>query len=128
MACDSIDIEIGKRVRRARVAAGLTQTQLADQLGITFQQVQKYEKGVNRIGGGRLYKIARILGVKITYFFDDVEHLLDPEMVPAGTIEVGAISDRTIRAARALADILDEDLQKRMLQLIAVLPKRKASS
>ncbi len=128
MACDSIDIEIGKRVRRARVATGLTQTQLADQLGITFQQVQKYEKGVNRIGGGRLYRIARILGVKITYFFDDVEHLLDPETVPAGTIEVGAISDRTIRAARALADILDADLQKRMFQLIAVLPKRKASS
>ncbi len=128
MACDSIDIEIGKRVRQARVTAGFTQTQLADQLGITFQQVQKYEKGVNRIGGGRLYKIARVLGVKITYFFDDVEHLLDPKTVPAGTIEVGAISDRTIRAARALADILDEDLQKRMLQLIAVLPKRKASS
>ncbi len=128
MACDSIDIEIGKRVRQARVTAGLTQTKLADQLGITFQQVQKYEKGVNRIGGGRLYKIAHILGVKITYFFDDVEHLLDPKTVPAGTIEVGAISDRTIRAARALTDITDEDLKKRMLQLIAVLPKRKASS
>ena len=128
MACDNIDIEIGKRVRQARVAAGLTQTKLADQLGITFQQVQKYEKGVNRIGGGRLYKIAHILGVKITYFVDDVEHLLDPETVPAGTIEVGAISDRTIRAARALADITDEHLKKRMLQLIAVLPKRKASS
>ena len=128
MACDNIDIEIGKRVRRGRVAAGLTQTKLADQLGITFQQVQKYEKGVNRIGGGRLYKIAHIVGVKITYFFDDVEHLLDPETVPAGTIEVGAISDRTIRAARALTDITDEDLKKRMLQLIAVLPKRKASS
>ena len=128
MACDSIDIEIGKRVRRARVAAGWTQTQLADQLGITFQQVQKYEKGVNRIGGGRLYKIAHIVGVKITYFFDDVEHLLDLKTVPAGTIEVGAISDRTIRAARALTNITDEDLKKRMLQLIAVLPKRKASS
>ncbi len=128
MACDNIDIEIGKRVRQARVVAGLTQTKLADQLGITFQQVQKYEKGVNRIGGGRLYKIAHILGVKITYFFDDVEHLLDPETVPAGTIEVGAISDRTIREARTLTDITDENLKKRMLQLIAVLPRRKASS
>ncbi len=128
MACDNIDIEIGKRVRQARVAAGLTQTKLADQLGITFQQVQKYEKGVNRIGGGRLYKIAHILGVKITYFFDDVEHLLDPETVPVGTIGVGAISDRTIRAARALTDITDEDLKKQVLRLIAVLPKRKASS
>ena len=128
MACDSIDIEIGKRVRQARVAAGLTQTDLADQIGITFQKVQKYEKGVNRIGGGRLYKIGHILGVKITYFFDDVERLLDPVTVPAGTIEVGAISDRTIRAARALTDITDDDLKNRMLQLIAVLPRRKASS
>ncbi len=128
MACDEIDIEIGKRVRQARVAAGLSQTQLGVQLGVSFQQVQKYEKGVNRIGGGRLYKIARFLGVKVTYFFDDVDHLLDPKTVPAGTIEVGAISDRTLRAARALADIPDENVKKRMLQLIAVLPKQKASS
>ena len=128
MACDEIDIEIGKRVRQARVAAGLSQTQLGVQLGVSFQQVQKYEKGLNRIGGGRLYKIARVLGVKVTYFFDDVDHLLDPETVPAGTIEVGAISDRTFRAARALAEIPDEVLKTRMLQLIAVLPKKKASS
>ncbi len=128
MACDEIDIEIGKRVRQARVAAGLSQTQLGVQLGVSFQQVQKYEKGVNRIGGGRLYRIARVLGVKVTYFFDDVDHLLDPETVPAGTIEVGAISDRTLRAARALTDIPDENVKKRMLQLIAVLPKQKASS
>ncbi len=128
MACDEIDIEIGKRVRQARVAAGLSQTQLGVQLGVSFQQVQKYEKGVNRIGGGRLYRIARVLGVKVTYFFDDVDHLLDPETAPAGTIEVGAISDRTLRAARALADIPDENVKKRMLQLIAVLPKQKASS
>ena len=128
MACDEIDIEIGKRVRQARVAARLSQTQLGVQLGVSFQQVQKYEKGLNRIGGGRLYKIARVLGVKVTYFFDDVDHLLDPETVPAGTIEVGAISDRTIRAARALTEIPDENVKKRMLQLIAVLPKQKASS
>ena len=128
MACDDIDIEIGKRVRQARVVAGLSQTQLGVQLGVSFQQVQKYEKGLNRIGGGRLYRIARVLGVKVTYFFDDVDHLLDPETVPAGTIEVGAISDRTFRAARALTEIPDENVKKRMLQLIAVLPKRKASS
>ncbi len=128
MACDEIDIEIGKRVRQARVAARLSQTQLGVQLGVSFQQVQKYEKGLNRIGGGRLYKIARVLGVKVTYFFDDVEHLLDPEAVPEGTIEVGAISDRTFRAARALAEIPDENVKKRMLRLIDVLPKRKASS
>jgi transcriptional regulator with XRE-family HTH domain len=128
MACDEIDIEIGKRLKRARVAAGLSQTQLGVHLGVSFQQVQKYEKGLNRIGGGRLYKIARVLGVKVTYFFDDVEHLLDSETVPAGRNEVGAISDRTIRAAQALADLPDENLRERVFRLIAALPKQKASS
>lgn len=128
MACDEIDVEIGKRVRQARVAAGLTQTELGSQLGISFQQVQKYEKGRNRIGGGRLYKIARVFGVKITYFFDDVDHLLDADAVPSGINEVAALDSRTIRAAQTLANLPDGDIKKQVLRLIAVLPKRKASS
>ena len=127
MACDAIDIEIGKRIRQARVAAGLTQTELGARLGISFQQVQKYEKGRNRIGGGRLYKIARALGVKITYFFDGVDDLLDAGALPAGAGEVGAIDNRTIRAAHALANIPDKDLKEQVFRLIAALPKRKAS-
>ena len=128
MACDEIDVEIGNRVRQARVAAGLTQTELGIHLGISFQQIQKYEKGRNRIGGGRLYRIARILGVKITYFFDGAEHLLDPGIVPAGTNEVGVFDNRTIRAAQTLANLPDEDLKEQVFKLIAALPKRKASS
>jgi len=127
MACDEIDIEIGKRLRQARVAAGLSQTEIGVQLGISFQQVQKYEKGRNRIGGGRLYKIARILGVKITYFFDDVERLLDADAVPAGTNEMDAIDNRTIRAAQVLANLPDEDIKEQMFNLIAALPRQKAS-
>lgn len=128
MACDEIDVEIGKRMRQARVAAGLTQTDLGTQLGISFQQIQKYEKGRNRVGGGRLYKIARILGMKVTYFFDGVEHLLDPSIVPAGVNEVGVFDNRTIRAAQTLANLPDEDLKEQVFKLIAALPKRKASS
>lgn len=128
MACDEIDVEIGKRLKRARVAAGLTQTDLGDHLGISFQQIQKYEKGRNRIGGGRLYKVARILGVKITYFFDGAEQLLDPGIVPAGTNEVGVFDNRTIRAAQILADLPDQNLKDQLFKLIAALPKQKASS
>ncbi|MEE8563278.1 MAG: helix-turn-helix transcriptional regulator [Alphaproteobacteria bacterium] len=127
MACDRIDVEIGTRLRQARVAAGFTQTELGVQLGISFQQVQKYEKGRNRIGGGRLYKIARVLGVKITYFFDDVEHLLDADAIPAGTTELGAFDNRTIRAAYTLANLPDEDIKEQVFRLIAALPKQKAS-
>ncbi len=127
MACDEIDIEIGKRLRQARAAAGLSQTELGVQLGISFQQVQKYEKGRNRIGGGRLYKVARILGVKITYFFDGVERLLDADAVPAGINAMGAIDNRTIRAAQVLANLPDENIKEQVFKLIAALPRRKAS-
>jgi transcriptional regulator with XRE-family HTH domain len=66
---DPVDIEVGHRIRIERLARGLSQTALATQLGVTFQQVQKYEKGVNRVGAGRLTKIAEVLGIEVSTFF-----------------------------------------------------------
>jgi transcriptional regulator with XRE-family HTH domain len=63
---DPVDIEVGHRIRIERLARGLSQTALANQLGVTFQQVQKYEKGVNRVGAGRLTKIAEVLGIEVS--------------------------------------------------------------
>lgn len=67
-----IDVHVGSRICARRRLLQLSQKEMADKLGITFQQVQKYEKGVNRIGAGRLYSIAQILGVDIDYFYGDV--------------------------------------------------------
>ena len=67
---DSRDAEVGRRVRSRRLESGLSQTELGDRIGVTFQQVQKYEKGTNRIGAGRLQRISETLGVPITFFFD----------------------------------------------------------
>lgn len=67
-----IDVHVGARIGARRKLLQLSQKELAERLGITFQQVQKYEKGVNRIGAGRLYSIATILGVGVDYFYDDV--------------------------------------------------------
>src|SRR6201994_4101758 len=67
-----IDVQVGNRVRIRRMLIGMSQEKLGDLLGLTFQQVQKYEKGVNRIGAGRLYEIARILGVPIDFFYEGV--------------------------------------------------------
>ena len=64
------DVAVGQRIRAFRKDANLSQTVLADQIGVTFQQVQKYEKGTNRVGAGRLADIARALDVPITAFFD----------------------------------------------------------
>jgi transcriptional regulator with XRE-family HTH domain len=67
------DVFVGARVRFRRKELGLSQGKLAEKLGITFQQVQKYEKGVNRVGASRLADMARILSVPVSYFFEDAE-------------------------------------------------------
>jgi transcriptional regulator with XRE-family HTH domain len=69
----SIDKEIGTRVRMRRISIGMSQEKLGEMLGLTFQQVQKYEKGMNRISVGRLVDIAKILGVDIHFFFDGIK-------------------------------------------------------
>jgi DNA-binding XRE family transcriptional regulator len=65
-----IDRYIGARMRDRRIMLGLTQQQLAELIGVTYQQAHKYEKGINRIAGGRLYTIAQALGVEVSYFYD----------------------------------------------------------
>jgi len=68
-----VDVHVGARIGARRKLLQLSQKELAERLGITFQQVQKYEKGVNRIGAGRLYSIASILGVDVSYFYSDLD-------------------------------------------------------
>lgn len=68
-----IDAHVGSRICARRRLLQLSQKQMAEKLGVTFQQVQKYEKGMNRIGAGRLYTIATILGVGVDYFFGDID-------------------------------------------------------
>ncbi len=67
-----IDAHVGARVRLRRMLVGMSQERLGELLGVTFQQVQKYEKGANRIGASRLYEVSRILEVPVQFFFDDM--------------------------------------------------------
>ena len=70
---DPIDIHVGAQVRARRILLGLSQEKLAEGLGITFQQVQKYERGSNRISASRLFNVAQLLDVPITYFYEGVD-------------------------------------------------------
>ena len=63
---DAVDVQVGQRIRVLRQEMKMSQTDLAEQLGVTFQQVQKYERGMNRVGAGRLTKVANVLGVPVT--------------------------------------------------------------
>ncbi|MEM1138359.1 MAG: helix-turn-helix transcriptional regulator [Pseudomonadota bacterium] len=68
-----IDVYVGRRVRIRRMEMGITQQQLAREIGVTFQQVQKYERGVNRISASKLFRVARLFGVAVDFFFEGAE-------------------------------------------------------
>lgn len=69
----SVDIHVGNRIRLIRILRGFSQGRLAESLRVTFQQIQKYERGANRVGAGRLYEIAQALGVPVNFFFEDIQ-------------------------------------------------------
>jgi transcriptional regulator with XRE-family HTH domain len=82
-----IDTHVGSRVRLRRMLLGMSQEKLAEQLGLTFQQVQKYERGINRIGASRLFDLSRLLGVSVQYFYDDAPELAIGVSAPSGFAE-----------------------------------------
>jgi transcriptional regulator with XRE-family HTH domain len=111
---DPLDIEIGQRVRAFRLHKGLSQEKLADQLGITFQQVQKYEKGTNRIGAGRLQRIANVLGIPVSDFFTSHKQ---GGVAPA---ELFRLLDKAaaLRLLRAYSRIRQPKLQQAIMRLV----------
>jgi transcriptional regulator with XRE-family HTH domain len=116
---DPVDIEVGHRIRIERLARGLSQTALANQLGVTFQQVQKYEKGVNRVGAGRLTKIAEVLGIEVGTFFSGKEML---QSEPSKDGEASPLKLLTVpgafRLLRAYGDIENSDLRRAIVDLV----------
>jgi transcriptional regulator with XRE-family HTH domain len=90
-----IDVHVGKRLRLRRTLLGMSQERLGEQLGLTFQQVQKYERGVNRIGSSRLFELGQILDVPVSFFFDDMPRA----EAAAGHAVVGFAPDGSARAA-----------------------------
>jgi transcriptional regulator with XRE-family HTH domain len=103
---NATDKHVGRRVRARRLIIGWTQEKLGDALGLTFQQVQKYEKGTNRVGSSRLVQIAQALGAPVAHFFEG----LDEQTKPRGTDEINLINDFMatrdgIRLARAFSNL-----------------------
>jgi transcriptional regulator with XRE-family HTH domain len=120
-----IDAQVGNRVRIRRMLIGMSQERLGDLLGLTFQQVQKYEKGVNRIGAGRLFEVAKILGVPIDFFYDGVAGTGGEK---SGFNEAGAppvmefvSSGEGLQLSLAFMKIKDPKVRKRVLDLVKSL-------
>ena len=116
-----IDAQVGNRVRIRRMLIGMSQEKLGDLLGLTFQQVQKYEKGVNRIGAGRLFEIARILGVPIDFFYDGVASSADTLASAAPPVMEFVSSGEGLQLSLAFMKIRDPKVRKRVLDLVKSL-------
>ena len=118
-----VDVHVGSRVRMQRMLIGMSQENLGEALGLTFQQVQKYEKGTNRIGASRLYEIGAVLGVPIEYFFDGLENgALKGAAGLRGAVDVGVLSTAEgIQLNSAFFAIPDPKLRRRILDLIRAL-------
>src|SRR5579872_3166496 len=116
------DVAVGQRIRAFRHDANLSQTELADQIGVTFQQLQKYEKGTNRVGAGRLMHIARALDVPITAFFDGLARSPDKRrrVMTARLAELSALPAAP-KLLTAFSKIFDDVLEADVLKLVRVL-------
>ncbi len=117
-----IDAYVGARVRLRRTLLGMSQEKLADALGLTFQQIQKYERGMNRIGASNLYKISQVLHVPVSYFFDDMPENLtetsDRKQVEElfNTRHVGR--RETVNLVRYFYQVPDPDTRLRLIALM----------
>lgn len=124
-----IDVHVGSRVRLQRMLLGISQEKLGERLGLTFQQVQKYEKGVNRIGASRLFDLAQVLRVPVQFFYDDAP-IGESRVASAGGFaerpDDGYIFDflntrEGLELNRAFARIADPKARRAILDLIRTL-------
>lgn len=124
---DPIDRYVGARVRARRVGIRLSQTKLGEAIGVTFQQVQKYENGTNRIGASNLYKIAKTLGVDVTYFFEGVQSLPEagqasPAEAPQAQLKDDPMSSReAIELMHNFFRVKDANVRRRLAQFVKTL-------
>ncbi len=134
---NEIDAHVGARLRLRRLLLGISQEKLGDALGLTFQQIQKYERGANRVGASRLFDMSRVLDVPVAYFFDDMPDETAAVMstrLPGGSRSLGEsplgsdvlLSRETAELVRAYYSIADVDVRRRALDFLRTVSESAA--
>src|SRR3954470_16739027 len=127
-----IDVRVGARLRLRRNMLGLSQEKLGEAIGLTFQQVQKYERGANRIGASRLHELSRVLDVPVSFFFDDTDPVRAPAMGGFAEPAVEAFESdplrkrETVELVQAYFSIEDATVRRRLLDLAKALAAESA--
>jgi transcriptional regulator with XRE-family HTH domain len=122
-----IDIHVGSRIRLRRTMLGMSQEKLGESLGITFQQIQKYEKGTNRVGASRLQNISGILNVPVSFFFEDApgDHTVSATCMAEASSSNYVVdflsSSEGLQLNRAFVKINDPKVRRRIVDLVKAL-------
>jgi len=114
----AVDVLVGRRLKMARMTKGLTQTNLGQAVGLSFQQIQKYETGKNRIGPGRLHAMAEVLGVAVSYFFEGPQFVASAADAEMEAIHEALSTQEGVRIATALSSISDAKLRRSIADLL----------
>jgi transcriptional regulator with XRE-family HTH domain len=125
---NAVDAHVGGRVRSRRALLGLSQERLGEMLGLTFQQIQKYERGANRISAGRLFELARILGVGVPYFYEGLtedgprrSYGFAEDEAPAPTPKESVTRAEGMQLTTAYGQISDPKVRRQVLELVKSL-------
>ena len=125
-----IDIHVGKRVRLRRTLLGMSQEKLGKAVNLTFQQVQKYERGTNRIGSSRLYQLSQVLDISVSYFFDGLPSEFSGLKAPGlADVKIASfegdplVKRETLELVRAYYRITDPSVRKRVFELVKAVAK-----
>ncbi|MGF1562542.1 MAG: helix-turn-helix domain-containing protein [Geminicoccaceae bacterium] len=118
-----VDRHVSARIRQRRIMLGLTQQQMAELIGVTYQQAHKYETGINRISAGRMYQIAEALGVDVSFFFDDLR--TDGEGPKARSEDLMPQQRMLLELARNFANIRDRRHQEALCAMARALGAAK---
>jgi transcriptional regulator with XRE-family HTH domain len=114
-----VDVHVGKRIRHRRWLIGMTQQQLAEQVGIKFQQIQKYETGANRVSASRLWDISDALGVPVSFFFEGLQE--DKDTAPKAAVPEDLMGDKEALDLVRSYYAIPENQRRRLFELARVL-------
>ncbi len=136
----AVDMHVGARLRLRRTLLGISQEKLGESVGLTFQQIQKYERGANRVGASRIYEFSRVLDVPVSYFFDDMNDVT--KATRGRRIDLKGLADddqaalesdplarrETLELVRAYYKIEDPKIRKRLFELTKTLANSQNAS